>query len=186
MITSPDGIDLHRLVEGAIVEAVIKTHDNAPSVMIDGMAAQKGTDYTVKLQNNVATITMLKDTLRIASIKGSDSEIVVCDLIPEDSAEGRKQLDKYVRGIPDDPRVVLAKDWSDNHKPILRYYTAKQKEGEYDLTLTYVPYPEIDETIVMICPRLEYAVLNEIVAMVLESLNEYEKAAAYRAKTTAA
>lgn len=180
MIASPDGIDLHRLVEGAIVEAVIKTHSNAPSIMIDGVVGVKGVDYDTAFNDGVITITMLKDTIRVASVKHEDSDIVVCDLIPEDSAEGRKQLNKYVRGVSDDPRVVLAKIWNDNHKPILRYYSA---EAEKNVALTYVPYPEIDETIVMICPRLEHAVLNEIAAMVLDSLNENAKAEIYRAKS---
>ena len=182
LLASPDGVDIHRLVEGAIVEAVVKTHNDAPALLIDGIAATSGVDYDVKVEEKVATITMLKDTIRVASLKANDSSIVICEFVAEDSAEGRKQLNKYVRGIPDDPRVVLAKKWADNYKPVMKYYTTEKSQEEFDLDLTYVPYPEIEETIVMICPQLEYAVLNEISAMVLESLGEKEKAALCRAR----
>lgn len=182
MLVSPDAVDIHKLVEGAIVEAVIKIHNAAPSVMIDGIKAVTGTDYKVEANDKVLTVTMQKDTLRIASLKASDSEIIVSDFIPEDSAEGRKQLNEYTRGIPDDPRVVLAKTWNDDYQPILRYYTAKTDEATIELY--YVPYPVIEETIVQICPKLEYAVMNEIAAMVLDCLNEHSKAEPYRARAT--
>ena len=183
MIASPDGIDLHRLVEGAIVEAVIKTHTNAPAFLIDGVKGEEGKDYTTLVSDdNVMVITMKTDVVRIASIKASDSEIVVSDLIPEDSAEGRKQLNKFVRGIPDDPRIVLQKTWASDYCPILKYYTCSNSKEVKSIDLYYVPYPSIDETIVMVCPKLEYAVLNEVLAMVLDSLNEHEKAEFYRNK----
>lgn len=178
MLVSPDAVDLHKLVEGSIVEAAVKVHNLAPSVMIDGILGTAGTDYETSLTEKVLTITMKKDTIRIASVKASDSSIIVSDLVPEDSAEGRKQLDKYVRGVPDDPRLVLAKVWAGDNLPVLKYYTTEETEVE----LYYVPYPEIEETIIMICPKLEYAVLNEIAAMVLDILGEHEKAAIYREK----
>lgn len=203
MLVSPDAVDIHKLVEGAIVEATVKVHNNAPSIMIDGKVAEPDTvdadgniiqkDYGTAIdKNGVMTITMHTDVVRIASVKANDSDIVVCDIIPEDSAEGRKQLNKYTRGIPDDPRVVLQKKWAGSHTPILKYYTfsplpkAEAEEEVPDtrsVEICYVPYPVIEETIVEISPKLEYAVLNEITAMVLDSLNEHEKASLYREKS---
>lgn len=193
MIASPDAINLHKLVEGAIVEAVVKTHSSAPAIMIDGIVGTAGTDYKEEWAKGVLGITMLKDTLRIASVKAHDSEVIVTELIPEDSAEGRKQLNEYIRGVPDDPRVVLEKTWQDDNKPRLKYYTCANLAGndtEEETTekksmveLCYVPYPVIDETIVLVCPRLEYAVLNEIAAMILDSINEHDKATLYRTKS---
>lgn len=183
MLVSPDAVDIHKLVENSIIEAAVKIHNLAPSVMIDGIKAETGTDYELELNEKVITIKMKKDVIRIASVQASDSEVVVSDLIPEDSAEGRKQLNEYVRGVPDDPRLVLAKTWEGDNRPRLKYYTTEAEEPMIDLY--YVPYPEIEETIIMICPRLEYAVLNEIAAMVLEILNEHEKAELYRNKALA-
>lgn len=180
MLVSPDAVELHKLVEASMVEAVVKITDRAPAVMIDGVMATQGTDFSVGVKDEVLTISMLKDTARIASVKVSDSEVIVCELIPEDSAEGRKQLDKYVRGVPDDPKLVLAKVWAGDYLPKLRYYTTKSDDPTVELE--YVPYPVIDETIVEICPKLEYAILNELAAMVLDSLNEHDRATLCREK----
>lgn len=234
MLVSPDAVDLHKLVQGSIVEAAAKVHSLAPSFMVDGVKGEYGKDYVASVtQDGVVTIVMLKDTARVASVQAVDSDVVVCDLIPEDSAEGRKQLNKYVRGVPDDPRVVLQKTWFKDYKPVLKYYTIVDipsvedipstasdlnenipeididgnvpgvdiedpnlptEEEEVELPdieimeanpveLHYVPYPEIRESVVEISPKLEYAVLSELTAMVLESLNEHDKAALYRDKS---
>lgn len=186
MLVSPDAVDIHKLVEGAIVESAVKVHNLAPAIMLDGVKGEQDKDYEAKFDDkdeNVIVIKMKRDTIRVTSVKADDSNIVVCDFLPEDSAEARKQLNQYVRGIPDDPRVVLAKVWNDNYQPVLRYYTSKSNTAQVDLY--YVPYPEINETIVEICPKLEYAVLNEIAASVLDSLDEHEKAKLYREKAMA-
>lgn len=196
MLVYPDGMDLHKLVEGAIVEAAVKVHNLAPAIMIEGVKGEASTnvrarDYTASIdEDGVMTIRMEKEAIRIASLKASDSEVVICELIPEDSAEGRKQLNKYVRGVPDDPRAVLQKEPNGDHKPIVKYYAfgQEQKDAEGNaiprtIELYYVPYPKIEETIVEISPALEYAVLNEVTAMVMDSLGEREKASLYREKS---
>ena len=182
MLVSPDAVDIHKLVEGCIVEAAVRVHTDAPSYLLDGIAGTLDEDYSASLQDKVLTITMKKDCVRIASIKAGDSDYVVCDLIPEDSAEGRKQLNKYTCGTYDDPRVVLMKKWTGEYQPILKYYSLKKDAVNPGITLEYIPYPVIDETIILISPRLEYNVLNEIVALVLDSINESQKAQLYRAK----
>ena len=207
MLASPDGVDLHKLVEGFAVEAVAKVHNAAPAIYLDGITGvDKRTkdehdkpvedpDYEVKFDTNykVATITMLKDTLRVISIQSKDSEYILTEFIPEESAEGRKQLNKYTRGVPDDPRVVLQKVWSSEYQPRFKYYTLGDREIEKEegetttykeqlFELAYIPYPDIEEAIIMVCPKLEYHVLNEIAGMVLDALNEHDKAAMYHKK----
>ena len=196
MLVSPDSINLHKLVEGFIVEAAIKVHANAPAIYLDGEIGEEGKDYTAEPSGKVVTITMNKDCIRIASIKAKDSDYVISDLVPEDSAVGRMQLNPYTRGTYDDPRAVIMKKWADDYKPIVKYYSLKdevapeepmptEEQGEEEdplITVEYIPYPSIDETIVMVSPRLEYNVLNEIVAMVLDALNQHDKAQIYRAK----
>lgn len=204
MLVLPDAVDLHKLVEGFLVESVVKVHSEAPSLLIDGLSGVKGIDFSAEINDGVVEIEMLKDTLRVASVKVSDSPFVVTELIPEDSAIARAQLNEYVRGIADDPRVVLAKKWAGDYLPVLRYYsTTKEKiyidelqaktaealleegeKGNYVIVdVEYVPYPIIEETVVLISPRLENAVLNELAAMVLDALSMSEKAALYREKS---
>lgn len=201
MLVSPDSMDLHKLVEGFIVEAAVRVHTNAPSYLLNGIVGVIDTDYSAEPEGKVVTITMKSDCVRIASIKAKDSSHVICDLIPEDSAEGRMQLNSYLRGTYDDPRAVLMKRWAGEYLPIVKYYSLKDEEKEEEKTdepataaenpgtaaepivsVEYIPYPVIDETIIMVSPRLEYNVLNEITAMVLDAVNESQKAQLYRAK----
>lgn len=184
MVGVSDDLNLRKQVEDSIVEAVVKVHRNAPSVLLEGVGSSYnvGHDLDFDTENGVITITMLKDTLRIISVKAKDSDIVVCDFVAEDSAEGRKQLNKYVRGIPDDPRVVMMQKGAGDYRPVLKYYTSDES-GFDAIDLTYIPYPTIEETMVDISPKLEYAVLNEIVAMILDNMSLHDKAAIYRNKS---
>ena len=69
-----------------------------------------------------------------------------------------------------------------DYRPVLKYYTSAG--GGFDaIDLTYIPYPTIEETMVDISPKLEYAVLNEIVAMILDNMSLHDKAAIYRNKS---
>ena len=200
MLVDADAVNLQRLVINSICEAVVKTHMGASPSMISGIVAtvskakeeeanpeaEEDPVFSTELDttSGVVTITMLKDTLRVVSVQAEDSPVVVCNIYPEHSAEGRKQLNKYVRGVSDDPRVVMQKRWSDTYKPILKYYSTEQTTCP-EITLEYIPYPVLQDAMVDVSPQLEYAVLNELVAMVLDSVKEHDKAALYRAKSTA-
>ena len=183
-LVDADAVNLQRIVENCIVEAVVRTHQNALPLLIDGVEGVDGVDFDAKYENDGSvTITMLQDTLRIASVRTSDPiSPVVCTLVAEDSPKGRMQMSKYTRGVYDDPCVVLAKVWNDTYQSILRYYSV---DGKPEIYVEYIPYPVITDSMVNISARLEYAVLNEIVAMVLDSVNEHQKAALYRAKSQA-
>ena len=185
LLVDADAVNLQRLVVNSIVEAVVKTHQGAASVLVDGNIGVLGEDYTAELEDNgVIVITMLQDTLRVASVQAGDSPVVLTDVVPENSAEGRKQQNKYVRGVPDDPRLILQKRWSEPYRPVMKYYSTEEDTCP-DIILEYIPYPILNEAVIDICPQLEYAVLNELTAMILDSVNQHEKAALYRAKAQA-
>lgn len=181
-LVDPDAIDLHRLVEGAMVEAVVKTYSLAPSHILEGETAVKGTDYRLELEDGVVTISMLTPTARVVSVQCNDSEVILSDLIPENSAEGRKQLNKYIRGTYDDPRLVLLKNWNGDNMPRMRYYTTTKELNDLDFTIEFLPYPVLEEGVVKVSSRLEYVVLNFIVALVLDSFKEFEAADRFRVK----
>ena len=184
MLIEPDSVDLHRLVEGFLVEAVVKTHSLAPTLALEGKDAIQGEDYSIELKGGVVTISMLTPVLRVLSVKCSDSEYILSDFIPENSAEGRKQLNQYVRGTYDDPRIVLQKKANGDHMPIMKYYTTTESDiKKVSFDIEYLPYPEMFEGVVMIAPRMEYAVLNLIVAMVLDSYKEVDLADRFRVKS---
>lgn len=182
LIAETEALDLQKLVEGYFAEAVINVHTLASALLIEGKTAVEGTDYDLTPENGVVTITMKEPIVRMVSAKCSDSDIVLTEMIPEDSAEGRKQLNTYIRGTYDDPRLVLQKRWAGEHKPIMKYYTAKERDKVVTFDLEIIPYPSVASDSAEIAPRLEYAVLNYIVAMVLDSLKEHDRAALYKAK----
>lgn len=181
-LVDPDAIDMHRLVEGCMVECVVKAYSMAASLSLDGEEAERNKDYTLDLKDGVVTITMKTPTSRILSVKCADSDYVLTELIPEDSAEGRKQLNKYIRGTFDDPRIVLLKKWSGDHMPRMKYYTTILSEEKLSFAIEFLPYPCLEEGVVMIASRMEYVVLNLIVASVLDSYREYEAAERFRVK----
>lgn len=184
MLVSPDAVNLHRLVEGCMVEAVLKTYAQAPAESMEGVVAEEESDYKlIGLKDGVVTISFETPIVRMLSLRCVDSEIIVSDLVPENSAEARKQLNKYVRGTFDDPRVVLQKVWNGDNMPILKYYTTT-KEGldEVSFDIEVLPYPALVEGVVQIAARMEFPVLNNIVALVLDSYAQTELADRFRAK----
>lgn len=183
MLVQPEDIDLRRLVEGFMEEAAVKATAIAPLRILEGVTATKTDDYSLELNDGVATISMLVPTARVLSVKCMDSDYTLTDPVTEDSVEGRKQLNRHVRGTYDDPRLVMLKKWHGDHMPRLKYYTTTVDEvGRLEFDIEYLPYPRYEYGIVEIAPRLEYAVLNIIVSMVLDSLREPQMADIYRAR----
>ena len=181
-LVNADAVNLQKLVENSLVEAVVKTHLIASHLLIEGEDLNAGEGFYAEYETDGSiTITLSRDTLRVISVKVEGSPIV-CTMVPEDSPEGRMQMNPYTRGVADDPRVVMAKVRSDSYRPVLHFYSV---EGTPDVLVECIPYPKIEGNGVAIASRLEYAVLNELVAMVLDSVNEHDKATLYRAKSQA-
>lgn len=59
--------------------------------------------------------------LRLVAFQADDSPIVVTDVLSEASPEGRKQLNKYIRGRADRPRLVFIQGTHTN--PQFKYYS---------------------------------------------------------------
>jgi hypothetical protein len=194
MLAETDELDTKKLTEGYIVEAALKAHKDAPAHLVNGkigtekprkeedVVENETYDYSVSFdsESKVASIQMLQKSARLASLKASDSNIVVTEAIPEDQPAARMQNNKYVRGTYDDPRVIVNKLWEDDYLPTYTYYSTVSAEATF--SLEYVPYPEIKDGGISISPKLEYAVLTLLVAMVLDALSYPDKANLYRAK----
>jgi hypothetical protein len=176
-----DELDTKKLVDGYIVEAVLKSHKDAPSYLLDGKTEAA---FTATIQEDLSVkIVMTQTSARLVSFKASDSPTVVTDYAPEESPIGRMQNNKYVRGTYDDPRLIVKKVWAAGKKPEYVYYSVKEKtETGPTFTLEYIPYPEIVNGSVEISDKMEYAVLNLLVSMVLDALSLHDKATLYRNK----
>lgn len=175
-----DELDTMKLVKGFIAEAIVKAHKDAPAYLVDGNIATQGEDFTVTVTDGVANIVMLQESARLASLKASDSPVVVSDYATEDSSIGRMQNNRYVRGTWDDPRLIIKRAWADMRRPEYLYYSIKDDTATF--TLEYVPYPLEDSEEFEIADKLEYAVLNLLAAMVLNALSYADKANIYMAK----
>lgn len=182
LMVDHDDLDLQKLVERHIVEAVIKTHSQVQPQWLEGIKGKKGVDYEIEADEDVATVTMLLPTLRVISMQMSDSDIIVTEFFTEASPEGRMQLNPYIRGRYDSPKAILQQTWAGEHKPVIKYYSLEDGLKDVTLDIEYFPYPEIIDEGVKISSRLEYPVLCTIVAMVLESLSEFDKAEIYKKK----
>ena len=186
MLGESDAIDTKKLVEGYIIEAVLKAHRDAPSHLLDGTKGTAGTgkDYTVTIHDDLsADIKMLKPTARLISIQEKNVNTyydVVTDYASEESPIGRMQKNQYVKGTYDDPRLINKKIWASEKQPEYVFYSVKSKESEF--VLEYFPYPEVNTEKVNIADKMEYAVLNLITSMVLDSLSYHEKATLYKNK----
>jgi hypothetical protein len=175
-----DELDTMKLVKGFIVQAIVKAHKDAPAYLVDGNIATQGEDFAVTVTDGVANIVMLQESARLASLKASDSPVVVSDYATVDSPIGRMQNNRYVRGTWDDPRLIIKRAWADMRRPEYLYYSVKDEKATF--TLEYVPYPLEDSEEFEIADKLEYAVLNLLAAMVLNALSYADKANIYMAK----
>ena len=195
MLGEREDLDTYKLVEGYIVEAAIKAHKDAPAYLIAGKVGKEKPrkdedivegetyDYEVSFVSNdteVAEIKMLQKSARLASIIASDSLVVVVNPIPEDQPIARMQNNMWIRGTYDDPRLIVKKVWSNENKPEYLYYSVTSPSTTF--SLEYIPYPEIVDNQIAISEKVEYAVLNLMVAMILDALSLSEKANIYKAK----
>lgn len=178
MLEGAEGLDTMKLTEGFIIEAVIKAHKDAPSLLLDGKVGE-AEDYSAEVKEHVADIKMLQEAIRLVSIKASDSPFVVADYASEESPIGRMQNNKYVRGTYDDPRLIVKKIWKNERMPEFYYYSTKDDTATF--TVEYIPYPTYPSE-VEISDKLKYAVLSLLVSMVLNALSLHDKAALYKAK----
>jgi hypothetical protein len=182
MLFVPDALNLHKLVDGSLEEATLVTYNAAPSLKLSGIKGVEFEDFEADYgADMVITIRMLKPTAKILYFKHYESEYIISELIPEESAEGRKQLNPYTRGTYDDPRLVLQRQWDGELMPTLKYYS--MKDGSFlSVDLEYLPYPILEDGAILVPEQIRYAILNNLVALVLDTYREFDAAEKYRAK----
>lgn len=111
-----DNVDLDSIITKTIPEAIDAVHRSAPVSSLEGVE----TSFVEESVNNgVLIFRTEKPVLRFVGVKAADSNVVISDAVPEVSPEGRKQLNKYVRGTYDNPVLVL----QDGTRNRFKYYT---------------------------------------------------------------
>lgn len=212
---SGDNESLDLTIARTLPEAVNETVLASPSVLLDGrvmrahyLGGKSGTEHlsdyaAMSTSEKVVDFSIGSPLLRLVRMQAYDSPYVVTDIVPESSAEGRMQLDRYVRGTYDRP--VLVKLQGSNSAPNFRYFSLKDSpEKNFSLqewlgsygesspkapvaVFEYVPVAEYDEDIeeCEVPDRLLQPVIYRLTGMVLAIYGEAEKSDRFIAKSDA-
>lgn len=127
--TLPEAInEIHRIAPVYLLEGDSLIGRNAPQA--EGSAASEPAQINnslsdVSIRERVLYFTIPDTCIRLVAFQAADSNIVVTDVIPEASAEGRKQLNPYIQGTYDNPRIVKVQ--GKGGPMSFRYYTLKDK-----------------------------------------------------------
>lgn len=95
---------IYRCIPDAINTVVLA----APVKLLEGEFVSIPTEDLLVDSDGVLSFSIDNTTpmLRLVSLRSDDSPVVVTDIIAEASPEGRKQLNKHIRGQYDRPRLV--------------------------------------------------------------------------------
>lgn len=174
-----DNDSLDSIIKKTLPEAINAVHRNADSVLLDGVA---WTPAGVTITDNTLLFTISTPViLRIVAFQAADSPVILGDSVPEFSAEGRKQLNQYVRGTYDDPVLVKI-----HGKQQYRYYsilastatTYASNPGGAILRCEYIPELSyaVATTSYSVATLLREAALLHLTGMVLSIYGETDKA----------
>lgn len=199
-----DNESLDKIIARNLPEAINAIHKTAPVWLLEGVAltlldiATVTEDQTTTSLIDISTDGILsftmKDTtdyLRLVSFRAADSLVTVTDVIPEASPEGRKQLNQYIRGRHDRPR--LGQLQGRHTGPSFKYYTVTTpadyssnpftaiaqmeylKEQFYSAPTELVPDPAYP-----ISRRLRQNIVDYLTAMVMDTFGDQRSQAYYQ------
>ena len=127
-----DNASLNAIVARNLPEAINAIHLAAPTALLEGEPFVNANLDSVALSDDGILSFNLKDSsnyLRLVAFQAADSAIVVTDVIPEASPEGKKQLNPYIRGRKDRPRLVLLQ--GRHTGPSFKYYTLDRNGSDF-------------------------------------------------------
>lgn len=190
MLEGSDDVMLDNLVEKVMGKCADEVHMAAPVHLLDG----RSPTASYAASGKILAISIHENVLRLVAFKASDSDYVVTETIPEAFPEARMQLDPYVQGTYDSPKIVwkqgvLALSQSISSLDIgnieLRYYSLKSevKQGEdasdkVDYCLC-VPAQFGRGDDVEVSEKVIYNFYNLVTADILTILGEMDKAQIY-------
>lgn len=117
-----DNASLDDIIKRNLPEAINAVHLAAPVSLLEGESVSASALDQLYFEDGVFSF-RCKETklLRLVAFQMADSPIVLTDIIPEASPEGRKQLNSYIRGTFDRPRLVRKQGITTSY-PSFRYY----------------------------------------------------------------
>ena len=166
-------------------EAINAIHKAAPVNLLEGKDAVAGDYYTAaSVADGVMSFVLKADTnyLRLVAFRASDSDIVVSDVIPEASPEGRKQMNPHIRGRKDRPRLVQLQ--GRHTGPSFKYYSCGSTATVAVLIFVqeqfYTPQVGSTEVEYDISRRLRQNIIDYLTAMVMETYGDQRSQAYYQ------
>ena len=190
-----DNKSLDSIIRRSLPDAINAVNKVAPVGLLEGNTSLSPTNVSISL-DGVLTFKLPANNcyLRLVAFQADDSLIVVTDTLPEASPEARKQLNRYIRGRADRPRLVLVHDTEGT--PTFKYYSISNPSGYSGnpagaiKQFSFVPevFYVSDSTSNYPCaPRLRQNVVDYLTALVLETFNDqrsqtfYQKASSFPA-----
>jgi hypothetical protein len=182
-----DNASLDLTIKKFLPEAINAVHLSAPVQLLEGKTVTAATPSISS--DGVLSFSLPSGSkyLRMVAFQTKDSSIVVTDPLPEASAEGRKQLNKYVRGRYDRPRLVLLQ--GRHTEPAFKYYTLKNNGTAYSsnpgnailqLYIIQEQFYASDATAYDISRRLRQNIVDCLTAMVMETYNDQRAQSYYQ------
>lgn len=178
-----DNASLDDIIRRMLPEAVNEVHLAAPTQLLEGKAV---TVVDPAISEGVLSFSLGADSkyLRLVAFRAADSGIVVTDPLPEASPEGRKQLNKYIRGRYDRPRLVLLQ--GRHTGPAFKYYSMSDGYGGTaadaiaQLSIVEEQFYSADATGYEISRRLRQNIIDALTAKVLETYSDQRAQAFYQ------
>lgn len=126
-----DNFSLSDIITRNLPEAINEVGLAAPVQLLEGETIDFATDQDAAVDvsdDGVLSVSLPPSSgfLRLVAFKAADSPVVVTDILAEASPEGRKQLNPYIRGRWDRPRLVSVQ--GEHTGPEFRYYTLDKPE----------------------------------------------------------
>jgi len=175
MYSGEDNTSLDNIIKRMLPEAINMVHLAAPIQMLEG---KQGTISNPSVTDGVLSFST-NNFLRLVSFKASDSDIVITDPIPEASPEGRKQLNPYIRGRYDRPRLVRLQA-----QDSFRYYSLKEATTASDAVSVFLVVEEqtynADAANYEISYRLRQNIIDCLTAKVMETYNDQRAQSFYQ------
>lgn len=169
-----DNTDMNTLIAKTIPEAINAVCLSAPVQLLDGTAVTPTSVATS--QDGVVSFSVTEKVIRLVAFKAADSDIVVTDVVPEDSAIARMQLNPYVRGTYDKP--VLVQLQGDQVPYKFKYYSIHGTVSSPISRCEFVVLQEYSDntTSYSVPADLYWPIIDQLTAMVLAIYNENDKA----------
>lgn len=176
-----DNLSLDDIIAKNIPEAINATNLMAPVWLLEGEDYTfSGTDTISISDDGVLSFSIAQDSkyLRLVAFKAADSNIVLTDTIAEASPEGRKQLNIYIRGTFDRPRLVIQQ--GRHTGPAFKYYTIADPsdfEGEESSAIELFQFVKeqlyaSSTTSYNISRRIRQNIIDYLTALVLETYGD--------------